>query len=700
MRPATYSFDGVSIDVPRMQVTRLGVPVSLEPKAFDVLLVLLEHRDRLVTKEELLDAVWKDTFVTPNVLTRVVAQLRKALGDDADEPRIIETVARRGYRFVAAVTVEPQGRSEAEPLGTRASQARRRSATTVWAIAVAAAVVAGIGGWLIWRSQRAPAPAQAGSAAATNKRLTTRAGFNGHPAFSPDGRSIAYTSDQTGALEIYVRGLISTGTEHPLTSNGGQNVQPEWSPDGQWIAFHSRQFGGIWVVPSGGGNPQQIVDFGSSPSWAPDSHRLVFASDAGGFAEQSTLWIVRRDGSERSQLTDASLTPGGAVYPAWSRNGKFIAYINAFGVDSRRLCVLALDAHKVHRLTETPIQSQPAFGPGDRWVYALIGTSSANLAIGRTPIDPSTGAQTGETEVLLPVTGLTNGLSIAADGSLAYSLDSDDDNLWRIDVDTSGKPGEPVRVTHDAVRNNRPAFASTGRIAYQQISAGHPITTWILDEQGRAEALLPGAEAMNPQWSADGRRLLVVQGKSAVWVDLATRRTTSAAIAIDYMGFPRLSPDDREIAFHRIDADGLMRAWIQPLDGKPVRLLAEDAEGVGFPVWSPDGQRLALEVKRRDQTVIGLVARNGGPVSVLVPERGNSWPHSWSPDGKRIAYAGQRNGVWNVFDVDVATRTSRQLTHFTLPIGFIRYPAWSPRGDRIVFERQIQSATIWTMKVE
>jgi len=101
MDPVTYTFHGVYIDRARMILERDGVPLSLEPKAVDVLLYLVDHRDRLVTKDELLDHVWKDTFVTPNVLTRIVAQLRKALGDDARESRIIETFSKRGYRFIA-----------------------------------------------------------------------------------------------------------------------------------------------------------------------------------------------------------------------------------------------------------------------------------------------------------------------------------------------------------------------------------------------------------------------------------------------------------------------------------------------------------------------------------------------------------------------------------------------------------------------
>src|SRR5580765_2186949 len=102
-----YRFDDVSVDLKRLVITRGGAHVEIEPKAFDVLRYLLEHADRLVTKDELLESVWRDTFVTPNVLTRAIAQLRRVLGDDAREARYIETVARRGYRFIALVSTDP-----------------------------------------------------------------------------------------------------------------------------------------------------------------------------------------------------------------------------------------------------------------------------------------------------------------------------------------------------------------------------------------------------------------------------------------------------------------------------------------------------------------------------------------------------------------------------------------------------------------
>jgi DNA-binding winged helix-turn-helix (wHTH) protein len=124
-------FGDVTVDLRGVRVMRAGSPVPLEPKTFDVLRHLIEHRDRVVTKDELLDAVWKDTFVTPNVLTRAIAQLRKALGDDAFEARYIETVAKRGYRFIAplAATAACRHRS-ADQRATRPTRAQLYGSAT------------------------------------------------------------------------------------------------------------------------------------------------------------------------------------------------------------------------------------------------------------------------------------------------------------------------------------------------------------------------------------------------------------------------------------------------------------------------------------------------------------------------------------------------------------------------------------------
>src|SRR5262245_7656022 len=106
----TYVFERFQIDVSICQLTRDGQIVALPPKAFDTLLILVRHRDRIVTKEELIQAVWPNAFVSDDNLTQNIWAIRRALSDDSNQPRFIATVPRRGYRFVAAVTeVEQHG---------------------------------------------------------------------------------------------------------------------------------------------------------------------------------------------------------------------------------------------------------------------------------------------------------------------------------------------------------------------------------------------------------------------------------------------------------------------------------------------------------------------------------------------------------------------------------------------------------------
>src|SRR6202521_6194564 len=100
-----YRFGQFALDSRKRTVSRADSPISLTPKAFDVLLFLAQNPNRLVTKEELLQAVWGDTFVEEGNLTQYIYHLRKALGDNSEDARLIVTIARKGYQFTADVTV-------------------------------------------------------------------------------------------------------------------------------------------------------------------------------------------------------------------------------------------------------------------------------------------------------------------------------------------------------------------------------------------------------------------------------------------------------------------------------------------------------------------------------------------------------------------------------------------------------------------
>jgi len=111
-------FDGFELDEADARLTRAGQPVPLPPKPFAVLCALARTPRRLVTKNALLDAVWGHRFVTDSVLKTAISEVRAALGDDPKAPRYIETVSRRGYRFIAAAgDVSPPSAAAVEGSG-------------------------------------------------------------------------------------------------------------------------------------------------------------------------------------------------------------------------------------------------------------------------------------------------------------------------------------------------------------------------------------------------------------------------------------------------------------------------------------------------------------------------------------------------------------------------------------------------------
>jgi Tol biopolymer transport system component/DNA-binding winged helix-turn-helix (wHTH) protein len=704
----TYVFGDLRVDIGRLTAFRGGSAIPLEPKAFDVLRYLIEHRDRLVTKDELLDAVWPGTFVTPNALTRAVAQLRKALDDDARDAKYIETVAKRGYRFIAPVVVASNGASASAagaeaasppafiPAAVPGSRWNRRTLGVVVLAGLAVIAIAAAFAWKTGATRENGTPSM--------RLVTTRSGYSGTPAFSPDGRAIVYASDTTGSLELYIVGLAPGSSEMALTSDRGQNTHPAWSPDGQWIAFHSAKRGGIWVIPATGGTPRQLVDFGSNPAWAPDSTRLVFTSDAGGMTSQSVLWTVNLDGSGARELTRLGDPPGGHRAPAWSRDGRLVAFVVSQGAWTNEIWTFDVARQTPHRIAAAPNGSSPCFAPDDRALYWGGPNKDGNGRLWRHAISPD-GHPVGDDEVVLPVgASVVDGVTVAPSGAIAFGLVNEDSNLWAVDLDSTGRASaEPVRLTDDVARNTDVDYARDGRIIYTQMAVGQAMSVMVSRDDGSERTpLIAGTDAWNPQWDPSAKRVLIVGGPAGDgfgWVDMDTRRTTKIPLKFADMRHPRLSPDGRELAFHVIERTGVMNVWTQPLDGARVRVTA-DPEAISYPIWSPDGRSLAIEIKRGDQTHIGVVARGGGAVEQLTAERGQSWPHSWAPDNDRIVFAGLREGVWNLYAVSRATRRVTRLTAYTSASGYVRDPAWSPRGDRIVFERGVRTGGVWTIAAE
>ena len=715
-----YQFDDVQVEPRERRIRKAGQVTPVEPKAFDVLLYLLARRGELVTKEDLLSTVWGEAFVTPNAMTRVVAHLRKALGDDARESRYIETVPTRGYRFVAEVCVtsagsaEPAAAMQAVPPVSRpeviaARTVPFRSHHFAWAACVLLAVVAIL---IVWRDARGP-KAEAAVVVKT-MQFTSSPGLDIYPAFAPDGNSIAYSSDRGGGFEIYVKPLAPGGREVAITSDGQQNVQAAWSPDGKWVAYHSRRRGGIWLVPALGGVAKQLTDFGSRPAWSRNGEWLAFQSDAlvdvgqsaFGALPPSTIWVVAAQGGAPRQVTQKGQPSGGHGAPTWSADGQRITFVT---YDFNLSSVWSVEPHGggLRRLVEArSLIYDPVASPDGR--YAYVASGPGNFRLWRVSLAPETGLPAGK-PVELANTGavLARHLAVSPDGKrIAYSALALNDNIGAIAVSPTGEAvSAPRLLTQDTnYRKLRQLFSPNGgRIAYSVWRMGADGEVWVMDADGKNARQVTSDPAGLLGWLPDGDRLAVI-GKGAggrgVWaVNLNGGRQEQLSDQATSLKMGNLSPDGQRIVYHDAGNDTL-NIWTANLDGSGARRLTNDSELMAFPIWSPDGQWLAFEVKRGSDTQLAVMPSGGGAPEQLTSGRGQSWPGGWSPDGEKVAFAGMRDGVWNVWWVSRRDKTARRVTNYTKQNLYVRYPSWSPRGDQIVYEYAETTGNIWVMELK
>ena len=344
-------FGPFDVDLNTRELRKSGVRVKLSGQPFEILTALLERPGQLVTRDQLRKRVWsEDTFVDfSHGLNAAVNKLREALCDSADEPRYIETLPRRGYRFIAHVeesasispTLIAPAPAVQEPVwkGSLANEewettvpVKRQTLAHVGAL-LAMIVVFALGITRFWpagpdlrsneeqeRDVRLAAERSVSNgpgilhldlvhAENTNalKRVISGQEAIGGPQPSPDGKKLVYMSGRTEATEIWV--CNPDGSSPKALTNVGNAGTPRWSPDSRWIAFDSDgRYGhsGIYIVSSEGGAIRPLVEDGwnnSVPSWSRDGKWIYFASNRARDSEEEELWKVPVEGGQLVRIT-------------------------------------------------------------------------------------------------------------------------------------------------------------------------------------------------------------------------------------------------------------------------------------------------------------------------------------------------------------------------------------------------------------
>jgi DNA-binding winged helix-turn-helix (wHTH) protein/Tol biopolymer transport system component len=655
-----FEFAGFRLDLRLMGVWKDGERVPLEPKAVDVLRHLVTNRARLVTKDELLDTVWKDTFVTPNALTRAIAQLRKGLGDEVDQPRLIETVAKRGYRFIAPVTVRSEGEEGTviTPMVTAATSAVRTPGSRVAALRVAAgATVLAI---LLGVSWRAGNP----RTAATGLDIVslTSSGDVIDAIISPDAKYMAFVRASQGQQSLWVRQLRGTNPIQLLAAQPVSYYGLSFAPDSASIYFVVRgaeplasPTGMLFQIPALGGTPRRLgVPFDHYPVVSPDGTLLASLRAEYPGPGQSALAIVKADGSGLHSLMSVRepdiLAPGFFIAPAWSPSGdRIAAAIRNADSSTAHLVTVEVATGAVHHFTTRFASAAFASWMPDGSGIIFTGTAQrkpspefgSDLWFQPLPAGPPRRITTGPVNY--------RNVTISADGSSLVSVGGvQNAGLWRLSV----ADDRAVRIAsqkEDGIVGV--AWLDPDTIVFTSFDGGaSQIWTMAVDGTNRRQLTLDGS-SVSPRPTADGRTIFFMSsrnGRSGIWRMDRTGAGQRLVAETPESWDLALSSDERSLLFTAPGADRIDSTWSVPLEGGRPRLLVK---GLTHAVASPDGRALAgYWQERLDAPVVLAVApaHGGRPSAVLAGDvssfGGGVW---WSRDGRVIYYTGaDRTNIW------------------------------------------------------
>ena len=498
-KPPIYRFGIFELDLQSGELRRNGSKLKIQEQSVQVLALLLAHPGEPVTRDELRNKLWPaDTFVDfDHSINAAIKRLREALCDEAESPRFIETLPRRGYRFIAPVSPNNQ------EIGTDIAERKsgRRRVFTFGLVAVVALLI--VGAWFYFSrtiESELPPPKVV--------PVTDRAE---DASLSPDGNYVAFkrVSDLPDLSGICIKQI---GSEHLLQlTRNASDWSPVWSPDGRFVAFsrYANAVHEIHMVSAIGGTERKLhsgVPAHPPLSWSPDGKFIAFtARDSG--QNTYSINLLSLESLETRKLTEPSAEHQDWG-PAFSPDGKQLAFIRTNGaLTMGDIFIMRGNGGEPHRLTfdNTSIPTPPAWTPdGKSIVFSSPRTSIPTLW--RIP------ASGGPTSQIPQIGVVALHPSISRGGHrLAYDQIMGRSSIWSLQLAKIGKRDSRTQVTASGGFNSAPEFSPDGkRLAFLSDRLGR-MEVWICNRDGSDLIQLTnvgGAQALGPvHWSPDSQRV-------------------------------------------------------------------------------------------------------------------------------------------------------------------------------------------------
>jgi eukaryotic-like serine/threonine-protein kinase len=640
-RLPSVAFGPFAFDTHTRLLRRGAQELALPPRVLGVLELLLQRAGDVVSRQELIDSVWKDAFVTDTSLAEAVSVLRQALDDDPQAPTYIQTLHRRGYRFVAPVSTARQA-ARAAAAGVEAQAVEPVVSPSIggqlvpWSAAVICALIAVAAVWQLTRAS------QGASIPAARFAVTPAAGtvFDASApalAFSPDGTQLAWSGCDVGGCRLYVRPLDRLeAVVIPGTDDGHA---PFFSPDGRWLAFFAD--GRLRKVALAGGAPVTLADAPSVLGGTWVDGEVVFAgSPSGGLAR------VSANGGEARALT-MPREGDGEVRHAWPslvpRSRVVLFTIDTMAVDGAPGMMAALSFDSA------------ASSESSQWRTLVAGVDIARSAAPDTIVfgrgseleaiafDPIRLAVAGTPSAVLAPVATVNGrahYALAQNGSIAWAVSPSHSSPPR-ELGLAWWSPSGLLAATDEVRRLRDAALSPdgSRLAGVNLE-GTRADVWVTDvRRGTATRLTHSGINSSPIWSADGRIVYFasrtsgafeIWGRDADGSQPATRVLAGAAEGKHSLPVA-VSPDGRMLAFVQTAPSRRADLLVAPLDGGPARPLVNGPFDDSAAAFSPDSRLVAYQSAETGRWEIYLQRLRDGRRLVVSTEGGER--PVWARDG-------------------------------------------------------------------